>query len=104
MMACDVVCFPGTHSVLWEQAVGLGIPGIFRLWKGMTHVDIGKNCIFLKYETKGEMLRILKELVENERSLNDLRLGAEAEGKYRFRYSNISRKAVCERYKVEKRG
>ena len=44
-LASDLGVFPGTHSVLWEQAVGSGLPCIFKKWPGMTHVDVGGNCI-----------------------------------------------------------
>ncbi|MFK1961527.1 hypothetical protein ACIXEH_11290 [Bacteroides fragilis] len=51
--ASDLAVFPGTHSVLWEQAVGIGIPSIFKYWDGMTHVDLGGNCLFL-FENSSE--------------------------------------------------
>jgi glycosyltransferase involved in cell wall biosynthesis len=47
-LASDLAVFPGTHSVLWEQAVACGIPGIFKYWKGMTHVKLNENAILLK--------------------------------------------------------
>lgn len=47
-LAADLVVFPGTHSVLWEQAVCSGVPCVFREIEGMHHVDVGGNCAFLR--------------------------------------------------------
>lgn len=94
MMASDIVCFPGTHSVLWEQAIGLGIPGIFRYWNGMTHIDTGNNCIFLQYGTKSEISSILLQLIVDKSKLKDLKRAAQSDERHRFRYSSISRKAI----------
>ena len=48
-LASDLACFPGTHSVLWEQACACGLPAVFKDWNGgFAHVDIGGNCILLK--------------------------------------------------------
>ena len=32
--------YPGTHSVLWEQTVGVGIPVILKKWEGFEHLEI----------------------------------------------------------------
>lgn len=57
----DLGIFPGTHSVLWEQACASGLPCIFKHWKGMEHVDVGGNCLFLESSSVQE----IKELIEN---------------------------------------
>ena len=46
-VASELAIFPGRHSVLWEQAVGTGIPCIFKYRIGTTHVDVSGNCKFL---------------------------------------------------------
>lgn len=51
----DLIVFPGTHSVLWEQAVGTGTPTIYKYWDEMTHMDIGGNCMFLKEDSAEEI-------------------------------------------------
>lgn len=47
MDAGDLIIFPGLHSVLWEQAVGMGKACMFRKITGFDHVNKGKNCIML---------------------------------------------------------
>ena len=43
--AADFAVFPGFHSVLWEEAVGCGIPCLFRKYEEKNHTDICGNCI-----------------------------------------------------------
>ena len=47
-LSSDLAVFPGTHSVLWEQAMACGIPGIFKDWNGgFRHIDCGGNALLL---------------------------------------------------------
>ena len=47
MAASNLIVFPGLHSVMWEQAVAIGIPCIFRDIEGFHHVDLGGNADFV---------------------------------------------------------
>lgn len=46
-LASDLAFFPGTHSVLWEQACACGLPIVVKHWLGMEHIDLGGNCLFI---------------------------------------------------------
>lgn len=41
----DLAVFPGTHSVLWEQAIANKIPCLFNGIEGMHHVNVNENCV-----------------------------------------------------------
>lgn len=45
--AADLIAFPGSHSVLWEQACAAKVPCLFRRFEGMDHVDNGGNSEFI---------------------------------------------------------
>lgn len=78
-LSADLAVFPGTHSVLWEQACACGIPTVFKDWKGMHHVDAGGNCVFLDndsvecikntildiYFDKEKYLKLKKKAIDN---------------------------------------
>jgi len=51
-LAADLACFPGTHSVLWEQSVACAVPGIYKYWNHMTHVNDGGNATFINEITE----------------------------------------------------
>jgi 1,2-diacylglycerol 3-alpha-glucosyltransferase len=65
ILLAHLVVFPGTHSVLWEQAVGSGVPCVFKYWHGMDHVDFGGNCKFLYNDSVEEIENVLKTIVLN---------------------------------------
>jgi glycosyltransferase involved in cell wall biosynthesis len=46
LLASDVAAFPGTQSVLWQQAICCGLPCIFGSWPGNDYLCDG-NAIFV---------------------------------------------------------
>lgn len=92
--AADLVCFPGRHSVLWEQVVAMGVPLVVKLWDGTCHVDIGGNARFIAKDTVEEIERILKEILEGENVYSTMLEAARSERKNAFLYSNIAKKSL----------
>ncbi|MDQ0067556.1 glycosyltransferase family 4 protein [Chryseobacterium lathyri] len=91
----DLIMFPGTHSVLWEQAVGSGTPSFFKHWDGMTHVDVGGNCRFLYKDSADEIYKELKEVLINDKSEYKKMLeNARNKGLEKFSYNNIAKRAI----------
>ncbi|MBO4642260.1 MAG: hypothetical protein J5661_05340 [Bacteroidaceae bacterium] len=62
LMAADLAFFPGTHSILWEQAVACGTPAVFRFWDRIQHVNINGNAILQKEVNVDSISSILQEL------------------------------------------
>lgn len=92
--ASDLAVFPGTHSVLWEQAVGCGLPAIFKKWEGMEHVDIGGNCLFIENSDKIEIENKLKKIITDKNLYKSMRKISEDLGPKTFSYTQIAKKAV----------
>lgn len=92
MVSADLACFPGTHSTLWEQSVGVGIPAVFKRWDEMEHVNVNGNCIFVRGDDVEEILNNLESLIKLENYNLIKRLALEASRS--FLYSNISVKAI----------
>lgn len=92
MIASDVACFPGTHSTLWEQAVGLGLPCIFKDWNRMHHVDINGNCLFLHIDSEGEIRKSLLMILDP--SVYSQMFQKAYFAAPNFLYSKISRQAI----------
>lgn len=91
--AADLVCFPGQHSVLWEQACAAKVPCLFARWPGMEHVDNGGNSDFvdeITAETLREKIGALR-FTEKYRAMQAV-AGSEATDIYR--YSGIARKSL----------
>ncbi len=93
-LASDLCVFPGTHSVLWEQACACGLPGVFRDWEGMHHVDVGGNAVFLQEDSPDEIKRVLSDILCNAEKLEDMKRVAQTKGVSTFSYREIAKMAI----------
>lgn len=93
-MASDLAVFPGTHSVLWEQAAACGIPMIVKNWKGMHHVDVGGNCLFLYNDSIEEIKDVIVGVLENKEEYNTMLKVATEKGTAVFSYKEIAKRAI----------
>jgi len=92
--SADMAVFPGTHSVLWEQAIGCGLPCVFKRWDGIEHVDIGGNCVLLDECDTNSLKNCLTHLLTDTDSYKQLKYKAEKLGPGHFSYKEIAKKAI----------
>lgn len=92
MLASDMACFPGTHSTLWEQSVGLALPGIFKKWDNMTHINVCNNVILLEEVCVESIVDALNSIT-NESVYSEFKSAA-LSASNNFLYSKISSKAI----------
>lgn len=90
--ASDLGIFLGLHSVLWEEAVGLGIPCLFRDIDGAHHIDVNGNCRFINDLRKESITTLLLEIVKTDVLINMKNKAQIA--KNNFLYSEIAKKAI----------
>ena len=94
-LASDLGFFPGTHSVLWEQAVASGLPCVFKKWgEGMKHLDVGGNCLFLEDITISTIKGIILELYENAENYKNMELVANTIARKEFSYLEIAKHSI----------
>ena len=91
--ASDYAIFPGTHSVLWEQACGCALPCSFHDWAGMKHVDCGGNCLFIDGNSIDSIKDNLTSIL-NDKQLYKKMLAKAKECAQLFSYMPISKKAI----------
>jgi 1,2-diacylglycerol 3-alpha-glucosyltransferase len=92
--ASDLALFPGTHSVLWEEAVGLGLPCIFKKWEGIQHVDLGGNCMFIEEVNSSSIKDVLLTITEDKSTFEKMKVKAAFLGPKTFIYSEIARRSI----------
>lgn len=92
--AADIACFPGTHSVLWEEAVGIGLPCVFKKWEGITHVDLNGNCLFINSSTIEDIQNAILKIYENKKLFDAMKIVALNEGLKHFSYYEIAKRAI----------
>lgn len=93
-LASDLAIFPGTHSVLWEQACACGIPGIFNDWEGMHHVDVGGNSIFVNGNNIDEIKKAIQTLMSDKEKYAHMKNVAETKAVKEFSYREIAKRAI----------
>jgi len=93
--SADMAVFPGTHSTLWEEALGLGLPAIFRRWEGFDHVDLKGNCIFWDNLSIADMAKEIDKILNDDLSFRKMKIRANDPGNMAmFNYYHISKKAI----------
>ncbi len=92
--AADLSFFPGTHSVLWEQSVSLGIPGVFKKWEGIQHIDIGGNVLFIDLVNVNNIKNIILEIISDKTLFERMKKVASEKGIPSFSYYEIAKKAL----------
>ena len=93
-LASDLAVFPGTHSVLWEQALACGIPTVFKYWEGMTHVDVGGNCSFLYCDTVDEIKEVISKIVDSKELYLDMKKKSIEKAADTFSYERIAKQSI----------
>ena len=93
-LASDLAVFPGTHSVLWEQAVGVGLPCVFKKLDGIQHVDVGGNCLFLSTSSIEEMKEVILNICQHKDLYSKMKQVAVDRGISEFSYFEIAKRAI----------
>ena len=93
-LASDLAVFPGQHSVLWEQACACGLPGVYKRWHGMDHVDVGGNCLFLDECSIQEIKKTIENIACDNQLYERMKKVALSDGVKRFSYDSIAKKVT----------
>lgn len=92
-LSADLVCFPGTHSVMWEQACACRVPCLFKLWEGMEHVNNGGNSAFVSDVTVNKLYEKIVNLRYTE-EYERMKMIAGSCATNIYLYSNIAHKSL----------
>lgn len=97
--ASDLAVFPGTHSVLWEQACASGIPAIFKDWDGgFNHVDVGGNCILLDNISVDTLTETISNIINDKTRYEKMKTVAGSIARKEFSYMEIAKKSISNKY------
>lgn len=94
LFASDLGFFPGTHSVLWEQSCGVGLPCVFKKWENMQHVDLGGNCIFIENISSKSIEDTILKLYSDKELYLKMKSVSLKKGISHFSYSAIAKRAI----------
>lgn len=92
--SAELVVFPGLHSVLWEQAVGQGVPCVFKYIDGFNHIDLGGNCMFIYEDSVDEIKQVLTTIISNKELYCNMKDVAKSKGMNFFSYRKIAKRSI----------
>lgn len=90
----DLVVFPSTHSVYWEQVAGQGIPMIIRKWEGIDQLDLGGNIRYLSGISIENMVEDINAVVNNPEVYRSMKENAWMKGRKYFSYRSIAERSI----------
>lgn len=93
----DLVCFPGRHSVFWEQVAGMGIPMLVKRWNGTMHIDLGGNVQFIGEDSVDEIVKKINQICDKD-IYGQMKIAA-LRCRKEFLYSNIAKKSLEDYYR-----
>lgn len=91
--AADLSIFPGRHSVLWEQAVAMSLPSIFKYWEGTSHVNVNGNAIMLYEDNMSELKQLIEKFSTDKHFYDDI-LEKSKEASSEFLYQKIAENSI----------
>ena len=94
MMNSDLSIFTGGHSTIWEESVGIGLPGVFMYHKGFQHINFNHNVVFVENNEENEILGVLDSLLSDPDKYKKLANNAMGEGRKQFFYSEIAKNSI----------
>ena len=95
--ASDIACFPGGHSVMWEQAICCGLPLIVKDWyKGMDYLNVKNNVLFLEDSDVRYIKPALSRLIEYPELRLEMSQNARNEGQFFFSYRRIAESILAD--------
>ena len=91
--AADLAVFPGGQSVLWQQAIGCGLPIVVGNDKKLDYLDRGGNAYFLDDTSAEGIYMALAEVLQPDR-LAKMKAAAQSEGREFFSYERIAQQII----------
>lgn len=98
MAIADIAVFPSSQSVLWQQAIGMGIPLIAGDSGGqdMSYLNVNDNLIKISKENINPefFAKTIQDLLSDTNKLNKMKEGAEKTAKEFLNYEIIANKTL----------
>ena len=88
-LASDIGVFPGGQSVLWQEAIGCGLPLIVKKAPGLEYLDVGGNVLYIDDDSVDSIYGGIYQTLEDGafRRMSEV---ASSEGRKVFSYERIA--------------
>ncbi len=92
-IASDFGVFPGLHSVLWEEAIGCGLPCLFRKFEEQDHTEICENCVRIPSPDVDSIHSVLLHVLHDHRCYKKMKRQSQFAAK-EYSYHAIAKKSL----------
>ncbi len=89
-IASDIALFPGGQSVLWQEAIGCGLPLIVGSANNIEYLDRGGNIVFAERGSLEDLIKKLKGALENDNYKKMSEIAA-TKGREYFSYERMAK-------------
>lgn len=89
-LASDFALFPGGQSVLWQEAIGCGLPIVVGNDDCLDYLNQGGNAVFLDDTSAEGVYSMLVKILE-EQTINEMKFVAQNQAREFFSYERIAR-------------
>lgn len=93
-LASDIACFPGLHSVLWEQAICCSLPLISKKMDGFDYLNVHENAIFIDNGDASEIEKVLRSIIYDDDLRSRMKENSDKFGKEFFSYRRIAESII----------
>ncbi len=92
--ASDFALFPGQHSVLWEEAIGCGLPGLFKSYGNEDHTNICGNSISMSPDADvNDIYDIINNILNSKELYSEMKENALKASRH-LSYYEIAKKSI----------
>lgn len=93
-IAADFGVFPASHSVLWEEAIGCGLPCLFGRFTTHDHLQVCNNCVQIEIDDPIEnIIEVMNNALKEKSFYQKLKTNSEKASRY-FSYYTIAKKSI----------
>jgi glycosyltransferase involved in cell wall biosynthesis len=103
MNASDIAVFPASQSVLWQQAIGMGLPLILganvnvngKIWtQDANYLNVNNNVIIMDRVNAQEIGQQIRRLADNPALLDSMKKGALKTAEEFLSYDKITQQTL----------
>ena len=92
-LAADLALFPGGQSVLWQEAIGCGLPIVVGNDTHLEYLNQGGNAAYIDDTSAAGIYSVLTEVLQ-EKNMARMKAAAEGDAREYFSYASIARQVT----------
>lgn len=89
----DIAVFPGSQSVIWQQAIAAGLAVAVKRFEAIEYLDVGGNLSIIEQSLEDNIYDVVQEMLK-ENKFQHMKKVAENEGYQFFSYEQVAKEVI----------